>query len=89
MRTVTVTGQGQARVAPDSAVVRVSAVHRAPGVAEALAGAASAAGAIAATAHRFTTPERVGSTSLHIWGDHDLEELRPLRLPGPPLLLNT
>ena len=76
MRTVTVTGQGEARVAPDSAVVRVSAVHRAPGVAEALAGADSAAGAIAATAHRFTTPERVGSTSLQIWGDHD-EQSRP------------
>jgi hypothetical protein len=71
MRTVTVTGQGEARVAPDSAVVRVSAVHRAPGVAEALAGADSAAAAIASTARQFTTPERVGSTSLQIWTDHD------------------
>ncbi len=76
MRTVTVTGQGEARVAPDSAVVRVSAVHRAPGVAEALAGADNAAGAIATTAHQFTTPERVGSTSLQIWRDHD-EQNRP------------
>jgi uncharacterized protein YggE len=75
MRTVTVTGQGEARVAPDSAVVRVSAVHRAPGVAEALTGADSAAGAIAATAHQFTTPERVGSTSLQIWRDHDEQNL--------------
>lgn len=71
MRTVTVTGHGEARVAPDSAVVRVSAVHRSPGVAEALAGADSAAGAIATTARQFTTPERVGSTSLQIWRDHD------------------
>ncbi len=71
MRTVTVTGQGEARVAPDSAVVRVSAVHQAPGVAEALAGADSAAAAIASTARQFTTPERVGSTSLQIWRDHD------------------
>lgn len=71
MRTVSVTGQGEARVAPDSAVLRVSAVHRAPGVAEALAGAASAADAIAASARQFTTPERVGSTSLQIWRDHD------------------
>ena len=76
MRTVTVTGQGEARVAPDSAVVRVSAVHRAPGVAQALTGADSAAGAIAATAQQFTTPERVGSTSLQIWRDHD-EQNRP------------
>jgi uncharacterized protein len=72
MRTVTVTGQGEARVAPDSAVVRVSAVHRAPGVAEALSGADSAAGAIAATARGSTTPERIRSTSLQIWRDHDL-----------------
>jgi uncharacterized protein len=71
MRTVTVTGQGEARVAPDSAVVRVSAVHAATGVAEALAGADSAAAAIAATAGGFTTPERVRSTSLHIGRDHD------------------
>jgi uncharacterized protein len=76
MRTVTVTGQGESRVAPDSAVVRVSAVHLAPGVADALGGADSAAGAIAATAHRFTTPERVGSTSLQIWRVHD-EDNRP------------
>ncbi len=71
MRTVTVTGQGESRIAPDSAVVRVSAVHRAPGVADALAGADSAAAAIASTARRFTTPERVGSTSLQIWTEHD------------------
>jgi uncharacterized protein len=71
MRTVTVTGQGEARVAPDSAVVRVSAVHRAAGVAEALAGADSAADTIAATARPFTTPERVGTTTLQIWTEHD------------------
>jgi uncharacterized protein len=71
MRTVTVTGRGEARVAPDSAVVRVSAVHTAPGVAEALAGADSAARAIAAAARGFTTPERVRSMSLQIWRDHD------------------
>ncbi len=76
MRTVTVTGQGETRVAPDSAVVRVSAVHRAAGVAEALSGADSAAGAIATVARRFTTPESVRSTSLQIWGDHD-EKNRP------------
>lgn len=71
MRTVTVTGQGEARVAPDSAVVRLAAVHRALGVAEALSGADSSASQIATTARRFTTPERVGSTSLQIWTSHD------------------
>jgi uncharacterized protein YggE len=76
MRTVTVTGQGETRVAPDSAVVRVAAVHRAAGVAEALGGADSAADAIATTAQAYTTPERIGSTSLQIWRDHD-EHGRP------------
>jgi uncharacterized protein YggE len=76
MRTVTVTGHGETRVPPDSAVVRVSAVHRAAGVAEALSGADSAATQIATTARQFTTPERVGSTSLQIWTSHD-DQNRP------------
>jgi len=76
MRSVSVTGQGEARVPPDCAVVRVSAVHRAPGVAEALAGADSSAEAIAATARGFTTPERVATTSLQLWSDRD-EDGRP------------
>ena len=71
MRTVTVTGHGEARVAPDSAVVRVAAVHRAAGVADALAGADSAARQIVATGREHTTPERVGSTAVQIWPSHD------------------
>jgi uncharacterized protein YggE len=71
MRTVTVTGHGESRVVPDSAVVRVAAVHRAAGVAEALAGADSAARQIAATGREHTTPERIGSTSVQIWQAHD------------------
>ena len=71
MRTVTVVGHGQTRVVPDSAVVRVSAVHRAAGVADALAGADSAAREIVATGRGFTSPERIGSTSLQIWPTHD------------------
>jgi uncharacterized protein YggE len=76
MRTSTVTGHGETRVPPDSAVVRVSAVHRAAGVAEALSGADSAATLIATTARQFTTPERVGSTALQIWTSHD-DQNRP------------
>jgi uncharacterized protein YggE len=49
----------------------LAAVHRALGVAEALSGADTAAAQIATTARRFTTPERVGSTSLQIWTSHD------------------
>jgi hypothetical protein len=71
MRTVTVTGQGEARVVPDSAVVRVAAVHRAAGVADALAGADSAARQVIATGREHTAPERIGSTSVQIWPAHD------------------
>jgi uncharacterized protein len=73
MRTVTVTGHGRARIAPDSAVVDVAAVHRATGVAEALGGADSAADLVATTARRFTRPELIGSRSLQIHTAHDAE----------------
>ena len=71
MCTVTVTGHGEARAVPDSAVVRVAAVHRAAGVADALAGADSAARQIIATAREHTTPERIGTTAVQIWPAHD------------------
>src|SRR4051794_26522267 len=71
MRTVTVTGHGEARVVPDSAVVRVAAVHRAAGVADALGGADSAARQVVATGREHTAPERVGSTSVQVWPAHD------------------
>ena len=73
MRTVTVTGQGEVRVVPDSAAVRVAATHRALGVAEALAGADSATAQIVATAREHTTRERVGTTGVQIWPVHDQE----------------
>ena len=44
VRTLTVTGTGSAAAVPDTALVRLSAVHRARSLAEALAGAESAAG---------------------------------------------
>jgi uncharacterized protein YggE len=49
----------------------VAAVHRASGVAEALAGADSAAKQIVVTGREHTTQERIGSTSLQIWPAHD------------------
>lgn len=73
MRTVTVTGQGETRIAPDSAVVRVAAAHTAAGVSEALGGADSAARTIVATARQHTDAARVGSTGLSIWPASDLE----------------
>ena len=42
MRTLTVTGHGSAAAVPDTALIRLSAVHRARSLAEALAGAESA-----------------------------------------------
>jgi uncharacterized protein YggE len=71
MRTVSVTGHGEARVVPDSAAVRVAATHRALGVAEALAGADSAAAQVVATAREHTSPERIGTTGVQIWPVHD------------------
>ena len=70
MRTLTVTGHGEARAAPDSAVVRVSAVHLAPGVAAALAGADRVADTVATVARRHTAPERIASSGLSIWRDN-------------------
>ena len=70
-RTVTVTGQGTARVAPDSAVVNVAAVFRARSVEEAFAGVASAVEAIAARARTFVDPGNIGSQGLNVWPAHD------------------
>ncbi len=53
-RTVTVTGQGSARVVPDIAVVRLAAAHRAADVAGALAGVDDAVATAGAVARRFT-----------------------------------
>jgi len=71
MRTVSVTGHGEATVVPDSAVVRVASLHRADGVADALEGADSAAQQVIATAGEFTSPERIATSSVQIWSDHD------------------
>ena len=77
MRTVSVTGHGEAHRVPDSAVVRVAGVHRAAGVAEALAGSDSAVRQVVATGREHTTPEQIGSTSVQIWPAHD-QQGRPI-----------
>ena len=64
-------GRGAATAVPDSAVIRVSAGHRAAGVAGALAGADSAAGAIVAAARRHTEPHHIASAGLTVWPAHD------------------
>jgi len=71
-RTVTVTGHGSAQAVPDTAVVRVAAVHRAAGMAEALSGAESARAAVVAAAGDLV----VSSTDLSVWPAHDHEGVR-------------
>jgi uncharacterized protein len=71
-RTITVTGHGSATAVPDTAVVRVAAVHRAAGLAEALAGAESARAAVVAAAGHLV----VSSTDLSVWPAHDNEGKR-------------
>jgi len=66
-RSVTVTGHGSASAVPDTAVVRVAAVHRAAGMAEALAGAESARAAVVTAAGDLV----VSSTDLSVWPAHD------------------
>jgi uncharacterized protein len=69
MRTLTVTGHGAATAVPDTAVVRVSAVHRGATLAEALAGAESARAGVVAAAEGLV----VGTLNLSIWPAHDPE----------------
>ena len=70
-RTVTVMGQGTAKAVPDTALVRVAAVHRAASVADAFAGVSSAVAAIGTEARRFTDERRIASRGLQVWPAHD------------------
>ncbi len=70
-RTVTVTGRGTSLVVPDSAVVRVGAVARAAGVAEAFRACTSAVEAIGALARRHTDESSIASNGINVWPWHD------------------
>jgi uncharacterized protein len=73
MFTVTVTGIGSSRVAPDSAVVRLSAVARGTGVAEAYEAMSKAAAQVVDVAQRHTEERRVASTGISVWPARDHE----------------
>ncbi len=73
MRTITVAGHGTAYATPDTAEVRVAAVHRDAGLSEALAGAESARAGVVTTARRYVDAHRVASTNLSVWPTHDHE----------------
>ena len=63
MRTLTVTGIGSAAAVPDTALVRLSAVHRARTLTEALAGAESAREAVVTAAGDLV----VSTVNLSVW----------------------
>jgi uncharacterized protein YggE len=63
VRTLTVTGTGSAAAVPDTAVIRLSAVHRARSFAEALAGAESAREEVVKAAADLT----VSTVNLAVW----------------------
>jgi uncharacterized protein YggE len=63
VRTLTVTGTGSAAAIPDTALIRLSAVHRARTLAEAMAGAESARAAVVEAAGELT----VSTVNLSVW----------------------
>ena len=73
MLTVTVTGTGAARVAPDSAVVRLAALARGGGVADAYGAMTSTADSVVEVALRHTDQRRIASTGITLWPARDHE----------------
>ena len=76
MHTVTVTGTGTSKVAPDTAVVRLAAVARGAGVAEAFEAMSASARALVEVAARHTEERRIASTGITVWPFHDREGRR-------------
>ena len=71
MRTLTVTGTGSAAAVPDTALVRLSAVHRARTLTEALAGAESAREAVVTAAGDLV----VSTVNLSVWPINEQGEI--------------
>jgi uncharacterized protein YggE len=63
VRTLTVTGTGSASAVPDTALIRLSAVHRARSLVEALAGAESARAEVVKSARDLV----VSTVNLSVW----------------------
>lgn len=70
MRTLTVTGHGRASAVPDTALIRLSAVHRARSLAEALAGAESARAEVVNAAGDLV----VSTVNLAVWPTNEQGE---------------
>jgi len=71
VRTLTVTGTGSAAAVPDTALVRLSAVHRARTLTEALAGAESAREAVVTAAGDLV----VSTVNLSVWPINEQGEI--------------
>lgn len=71
MHTVTVTGSGACKVAPDTAVVRLAAVARAASVAKAYAAMSASAASLVEVAVRHAGERRIASTGITVWPWHD------------------
>lgn len=71
MRTLTVTGIGSAAAVPDTALVRLSAVHRSRTLTEALAGAESAREAVVTAAGDLV----VSTVNLSVWPTNEQGEI--------------
>jgi uncharacterized protein YggE len=71
VRTLTVTGIGSASAVPDTALVRLSAVHRARTLTEALAGAESAREAVVTAAGDLV----VSTVNLSVWPTNEQGEM--------------
>ena len=67
MRTLTVTGHGSVAAVPDTALVRVSAVHRARSLVDALSGAESARTEVVNAAGDLV----VSTVNLSVWPSHE------------------
>lgn len=76
MRTVTVTGSGTSKIAPDSAVVRVAVVGRGVGVVEAYEIMSAAAGQLVDVAARHSGKRHVATTGVSVSPFHDHEGRR-------------
>ncbi len=71
MRTLTVTGHGRATTVPDTALIRLSAVHRSRTLTEALAGAESAREAVVTAAKELV----VSTVNLSVWPTREQGEM--------------
>ena len=70
-RVISVVGRGTATVVPDTAVLRVAVVYRAPSVRDAYDGVAAATEGVLAAAREAVDEHRISTLDLQVWTDTD------------------